>query len=326
MVIEQREAVASRLNWYGMSHAWSIGDLTGLRPDVFEAFECIHREPSLRLKTVQIAQRGFITGIFAGFCLFAWTAGGAQTVAPVAGAEVAPTIMAADMLPDAPGAAVSSSTNAIGEGGVASSEMGSVARDHLSGQAALPEASRTNEFIEPGQTAPALTSGDMVLLGVKNSFSLIAIAGWFTSAGWGQWMNSAPNYGTDRGAFGERLGAAAICNSSEDLLSISVMAPLLREDPRYYRMGPGHNFLVRAVYAATRPVITRTTGGRTTPNFAVILGNAEGSALANAYYPQVNRGTTQTMENLGLSIGGSAIADVLGEFSGDVAKALHMHH
>lgn len=185
------------------------------------------------------------------------------------------------------------------------------------------EASRTQKFIEVGQRAPALTPGDTVRLGLKDSFSLMAVGGWFTSAGYSQWMNSSPNYGTDRGAFGARLGAAALCNSSEDIWSESVMAPLLREDPRYYRMGPGHNFVLRLVYAGTRPIIARTNSGKTTPNLALILGNAEGSALTNAYYPQVNRGMTQTMETLGLSIGGSAISDLLGEFYGDVKGMLH---
>lgn len=191
------------------------------------------------------------------------------------------------------------------------------------GASVSPEASRTQMFIEAGQTAPQLTARETAVLGVKDSFSLVTIAGWFTSAGYDQLLNSSPNYGTDRGAFGERLGAAAICNSSEDLLSYSVMAPLLHEDPRYYRMGSGHNFFERLVYAGTRPIITRTNSGHSTPNLALILGNAEGSALTNAYYPQVNRGMEQTMETLGLSIGGSAIGDVLGEFYGDVVKAFH---
>ena len=258
-------------------------------------------------------------------------ASGAQTVAvvvvPLAPAQSARTLVASDVLPDAPSAVASSSSVEIAEGNAAPLEMGARRRDDVSGTATeLPEASRTQMFIQAGQTAPALSAHEMVALGVRDSFSLIAIAGWFTSAGYDQWLNSSPNYGTDRGAFGERLGAAAICNSSEDLLSYSVMSPLLHEDPRYYRMGPGHNFIVRLVYAGTRPIITRTNSGHSTPNLALILGNAEGSALTNAYYPPVNRGTEQTMETLGFSIGGSAIGDVVGEFYGDVLKAFHLGH
>jgi hypothetical protein len=258
-------------------------------------------------------------------------ASGAQTVAavvaPVAPAENARTLAAVDVLPDAPSAMASSSNVPIADGEAARFEMGTRGGDGAAGTGAVvPEASKTQMFIQAGQTAPALSAHETVVLGLKSSFSLITIAGWFTSAGWSQWMNSAPNYGTDRGAFGERLGAAAICNSSEDVLSFSVMAPLLHEDPRYYRLGPGHNVIVRAVYAATRPIITRTNSGHLTPNLALILGNAEGAALSNAYYPQVNRGMEQTMENLGLSISGSAIGDVIGEFYGDVLKAFHLGH
>jgi hypothetical protein len=290
-----------------------------------------YQESNLRLRSNQQKLRRFIAGNFAGLCLFACMASGAQTVAdvgaPVAPAENARTLMAADVLPDAPSAMASSSSVAVAEGGAAAFEMGARRRDGAAGTAAaVPEASRTQMFIQAGQTAPQLSAHETVVLGVKSSFSLITIAGWFTSAGWSQWMNSAPNYGTDRGAFGERLGAAALCNSSEDLLSFSVMAPLLHEDPRYYRMGPGHNFFTRLVYAGTRPIITRTNSGHLTPNLALILGNAEGAALSNAYYPQVNRGAEQTMENLGLSISGSAIGDVIGEFYGDVLKAFHLGH
>ena len=136
--------------------------------------------------------------------------------------------------------------------------------------------------------------------------------------------NGSPNYGTDRGAFGERLGAAAVRDTSETLVSECVLAPLFREDPRYYRMGPGHNFFVRLVYAGTRPILTRTDGGRLTPNFAELGGDAAGSALANAYYPQVNRGATQTLETLGGSVGGTAVGDLVSEFLGDVLGLFHL--
>jgi hypothetical protein len=273
---------------------------------------------------------GVVVGLGACFCMTigAQKSAGLNPVSPTAsGQSLEPRLRAlgaASLLPDESSAGYSSSVVVAEESASSLFKWDAGARDSISVSApVVVEASPTQKFIEAGQQAPVLTPGDTVLLGVKDSFSLIAVGGWFTSAGYGQWMNSSPNYGTDRGAFGERLGAAAICNSSEDLLSESVMAPLLHEDPRYYRMGPRHNFILRLIYAGTRPIIARTNSGRTTPNFAVILGNAEGSALTNAYYPQVNRGMTQTMETLGLSIGGSAIADVLGEFYGDVKGMFH---
>jgi hypothetical protein len=179
-------------------------------------------------------------------------------------------------------------------------------------------ASHTQKLIEPDQDAPALTSGDKARLGLRNAFSPAAALGWFVVAGYEQVTNGSPNYGTDRGAFGRRLGDAAILDVSEDILSDSVMSPILREDPRYYRLGPTHSFFVRVIYAGTRPLITRTDSGHTTINFAVITGTMGGDALTNLYYPQANRAPGQTMETFGGSMAGSALADLVAEFYGDL--------
>jgi hypothetical protein len=153
--------------------------------------------------------------------------------------------------------------------------------------------------------------------------SPFSAVGWFASAGYEQLVNGSPNYGTDRGAFGQRLGAAALRDASEGIFSDSVMSPILHEDPRYYRLGPSHNFFVRVIYSGTRPIIGRTDGGRTTPNIANLAGTLAGAALASAYYPPLNRGFTQTMETFGGSVGGSAVGDLASEFFADFLHLLH---
>ncbi len=188
----------------------------------------------------------------------------------------------------------------------------------------LPEAPRTELHIQPGQSAPLLTPGDKVRMGFHSTFSLFPAVGWFAAAGYEQITNGSPNYGTDRGAFGRRLGDAAIRATTEDLLSESAMAPLLHEDPRYYRLGPAHNLVARALYAATRPLITRTDDGRPTPNFALMGGNLAGSVLTNAYYPQVNRNGKQTVETFADSLAGSAFGDLITEFLGGFLFKSHL--
>jgi hypothetical protein len=141
--------------------------------------------------------------------------------------------------------------------------------------------------------------------------------GWFASAGYSHESNSSPNYGTDRGAFGQRLGAAAIRGSSENIFGDSMMSNIFHEDPRYYQMGPAHNFFVRLIYSGTRPLFTRMDSGRATPNFAQLTGTMGGAMLTNLYYPQANRKMGQTMETFGGSIGGNALSDVVSEFYSD---------
>jgi hypothetical protein len=91
-------------------------------------------------------------------------------------------------------------------------------------------------------------------------------------------MNSSPNYGTDRGAFGQRLGAAAVRDASESIFTDSIMSPLLHEDPRYYRLGPSHNVFIRLFYAGTRFILTRADSGNTSLNLALLSGTMGGAA------------------------------------------------
>lgn len=180
----------------------------------------------------------------------------------------------------------------------------------------LPEAPRTERHIQPGQPAPQLTPGDKAVMGLRGAFSPFAAAGWITAAGYEQLTNYAPNWGTDRGAFSQRLGTSVVRATTEGLLSNSVMAPLLHEDPRYYRLGRSHNPLTRFAYAITRPLITRTDIGQPFPNLALMGGNLAGSALTNAYYPQQNRSARQTLTTFGGSLCGSALGDTVSEFFG----------
>jgi hypothetical protein len=214
-------------------------------------------------------------------------------------------------LPNAPDATLAGASSSVD---VASASALVLSASAVTTTSGVVFVSPTQKFIRPGQIAPTLTAGNKVLLGVRDAFSPFSASGWFAVAGYEQVMNGSPNYGTDRGAFGQRLGASAVRDSSESVFSESVMANFFHEDPRYYQMGPAHNFFVRLVYSGTRPIFTRTDNGRQSLNLASLSGTLGGSALTNLYYPQVNRGMTQTMDTFGESIGGSALGDVVSEF------------
>jgi hypothetical protein len=242
---------------------------------------------------------------------------------PVANAQTVASsgyaLAASGSLPDEPGAVLRSSyiSRASDPNGVAGARADQAASAMAS---SLPEASHTQKYIEPGQVAPKQDVGDKVLLGLRDAVSPFSAVGWLASAGYEQVLNGSPNYGTDRGAFGQRLGAAAIRDATEAVFSDSVMSPVFHEDPRYYRLGPSHNFFIRLIYSGTRPIIGRTDGGRTSPNVAQLAGTLAGAALASAYYPPLNRGFTQTMETFGGSLGGSAVGDVVSEFYHDFTQ------
>jgi hypothetical protein len=179
-------------------------------------------------------------------------------------------------------------------------------------------------IIAPDEIADPMTVHDKVVSGFKDSVSLSSAAGWLSTAGWQHLRNSSPNYGTDAGAFGQRLGAATLRATSETLFRESVFAPLFHEDPRYYIVGKGHPFSKRLVYAATRSIITRSDSGHATPNFARLAGNAAASALTIPYYPAQNRTFSAVASTFGGSLGGSALSFVFDEFLVDALVDLKL--
>jgi len=190
--------------------------------------------------------------------------------------------------------------------------------------AARPVAPTYVKLIVAGQAAPKQTAKDKVLLGFRESVLPSAMAGWVISAGWSQLIDSSPNYGTDGKAFAQRLGAAAALRSSREIFSDSVLSIAFHQDPRYYQLGHGHKFVNRFVYAATRPLVGRTDGGRTIPNYAFILGTGGASALTHTYYPEINVTPGQVMQTWGTSLGGIALGYLVSEFRPDLKDWIHL--
>jgi hypothetical protein len=218
-------------------------------------------------------------------------------------------------LPDAPGL----SSSSVPDG--SSSEAASFRFDPA-GPSSDP--ATIHKYVQPGTVAPSLSPADKVLLGFRSAMYPIPALGWLFSSGYSQAINSVPNYGTNGKAYAQRLGAAAARNVSEGVISDSVMATVLHEDPRYYRLGTGHPFFNRLGHAVEHAVVTRKDNGDATVNYALISGNLIGSAITNAYYPQRNRGFGQTMETFALSLSGSALGFTVAEFYSDALEMVHL--
>ena len=212
-----------------------------------------------------------------------------------------PADASSSSLPDAP-AFPSSPHSQAGTGGPARSAP------------VPPVADQFAKYIQPGQTAPRLTGFDKVLLGARHSTSSFAAATWIVSAGYEQILNSRPNYGQTFKGYAQRLGADAARNISEGIFSDSVLAPILHEDPRYYKLGAGHPLSERLRHSLLHPIFTQTDGGARTINFAQIGGNLAGAGLTDAYYPTRNRTAGATLITFGTSMGGGAVGYLFNEF------------
>lgn len=192
-----------------------------------------------------------------------------------------------------------------------------------SGRAA-PTASLYTVNIPSGWRAQPLTARDKVILSARQLYSFENIASIAIVAGYTHIADGQPNYGVNSKAFAQRLGAAAVRESSQTVFAEMIMAPLLHEDPRYYVKGPSASFLKRSVYAATRPLITRTDAGNSTVNAALLIGYAGSAALTPAFYPPINRNFHDVAATFGGSIGGAALGYFVIEFTDDALTAFHL--
>lgn len=146
-----------------------------------------------------------------------------------------------------------------------------------------------------------------------------------SQAGWEQMINSNPQYGTDCGAFGGRLGAAALLQNSRAVLSDGVMAAIFRQDPRYCRQG--HRLAKQRIYhAAERVFMIRSDEGNYQPNYSQLLGNAGATALTITYYPAVSTTWPKTAKGYGISLAQRALGNEIHEFTPALKRLVFHHH
>jgi hypothetical protein len=105
----------------------------------------------------------------------------------------------------------------------------------------------------------------------------------------------------------------------------AVLPSLLKEDPRFYRMGTG-SFARRFLWAAGTTVWCRRDNGTWGPNYANVAGNFIGGAISNLYYPSEEGGFEKTtVSALTVTAEGTFGAELL-EFWPDIAHHFRKKH
>jgi hypothetical protein len=103
-----------------------------------------------------------------------------------------------------------------------------------------------------------------------------------------------------------------------------VMPTIVHEDERYYAKGEGP-ILNRAVYAATRILITPDYHGKNTFNTAEILGRGISQAISLTYYPSSDQTAGGFSDKYAYALGRDALTNVFREFWPDIAHHLKKH-
>lgn len=186
------------------------------------------------------------------------------------------------------------------------------------------EARKWDLLIDSTQHAPPLSRIDTLEYALREQSRPLVLVPAFVAAGYGQWKDANPHYGVDSGAFGERLGTAALRQASDRLMGDGALAALFRQDPRFYRQGSGP--IRQRTFGAIRQTFLRRTGAQQQPriNASGIIGHAFGSALTLAYYPRASDHVSDAAASFGTAIAGDVESKVLLEFLPDLAR-LSLH-
>ena len=149
-------------------------------------------------------------------------------------------------------------------------------------------------------------------LATKVMIDPITFAGTAFLAGANQASNY-PDYGQGLKGYGQRFGAIYTNDLTDIFVGGAILPSVLHQDPRYFYQGTGTT-KSRLFHALSSPIITRGDNGRMQPNYSSLGGYLASGAIANAYYPETNRGAGLVANTFAVDLSANVANAVIQEF------------
>ncbi len=139
---------------------------------------------------------------------------------------------------------------------------------------------------------PQQTPKEKFILAAKNSFDYSSFILSAIQAGIAMNGNSYPEFHQGVAGYG-RYYWHTLADTADENFFVSGLGPILfHQDNRFYTLGHG-GFGHRALYAATRVLITRQDDGDKMFNFSEIVGSGASAGVSTLYYPTKYRTWTK---------------------------------
>ncbi len=172
--------------------------------------------------------------------------------------------------------------------------------------------------------AVSLTAAQKIDLAFHTSVDPFTFAAAFFVAGYHEALDEDTGFGWGAEGYFKRSGAAYLDSVDGAMIGNGFLPALLHQDPRYFRMGPGHSTMHRILYAAATNFVCKGDNGRWQPNISNVGGNIIAGALSNLYYPSQNSGWGQTIGNGMIVTTEGGFGSLFDEFWPDISrKVLH---
>lgn len=122
-----------------------------------------------------------------------------------------------------------------------------------------------------------------------------------------------PHYVQGMKGYGQRFGALYTNDFTDIMIGGAILPSVLHQDPRYFYQGTGTT-KSRLLHALSNPLICKGDNGRWQPNVSSLGGYLASGAIANAYYPQSNRGAGLVFNTFAVDFSANIANAVLQEF------------
>ena len=180
--------------------------------------------------------------------------------------------------------------------------------------------------VSAGEIPPPPTPREAFKIATENSFDYSAFVFVGVTSLLAEGTNAHPQLGKGVGGYWAYYWRGYLDKTDGNYWVDAIMPTIVHQDERYYAMGEGR-ILKRAIYAASRELITPDYHGKNTFNVSEILGRGASQAISLAYYPSQTQTASGYASKFAYAVGRDALTNVFREFWPDInSHVLHRHH
>jgi hypothetical protein len=179
--------------------------------------------------------------------------------------------------------------------------------------------------VSAGAIPPPPTPKQAFKIATQNSFDYSAFVFVGITSALAEWSDAHPQLRDGMAGYGRYYWRGFLDKTDGNYLVIFALPTVFHQDERYYAKGEG-GFWKRAVYSASRILITPNYQGHNSFNASEILGRGIAQGISTSYYPSQDRTLGGLAVKYGYALGRDALANVFREFWPDISThVLHRH-
>ncbi len=172
--------------------------------------------------------------------------------------------------------------------------------------------------VSAGAIPPPPTPKEAFKIATSNSFDYSAFVFTGLTSLLAEGSDSHPQLGKGVAGFWGYSWRGFVDKTDGNYWVIWALPTVFHEDERYYALGKG-SIMKRAVYAASRVVITPDYNGHNTINTSELLGRGIAEGISTTYYPSEDRNASDIATKYAYAVLRDAATNAFREFWPDIA-------